>query len=45
METAEADPQKGRTLVFHKGAKAVQWSKDSLSVSGAGAAGHPDANR
>ena len=45
METAETDPRKGRTLIFHKGAKGIQWIKDSLSISGAGADGHPDAKR
>ena len=33
LEVPEVDPHKYSQLVFDKGAKAIQWRKDSLSKS------------
>lgn len=35
-EKQEIDPYKYIQLIFDEDGKAIQWSKDSLSISGAG---------
>lgn len=40
-ENPEIDIYKYAQMIFAKGAKAIQWRKENLFESGAGAAGHP----
>ena len=40
IESPETNPHKCDQLVFDKGSKAIQCSKDSLSTNGAGKTGH-----
>lgn len=39
------DPQKYRLLIFNKGAKRVQWSKESLFINDAETTGHSRAKK
>ena len=41
IENPEIDPHKYAKLIFENGAKEIQWRKDSLAASGAGAISHP----
>lgn len=43
MENLETDPFKCAQLIFNKGAKAIQWRKNSLSTKDVGAISHPQA--
>ena len=34
-------PTQRESIVFDKGAKAIQWRKDTLSINGSGTTSHP----